>query len=155
MLELLPALRHDDTQGVSAAARAPRRMRRHAPVNETPLPTPSAVLASMLDKADYGMLLVTEDLHVLHANPVARAELDRDHPLQLLGRVLRVRSLRDLVPLHQALSDACLRGLRSTLALGEATQRLCLAVVPVPLAVCSGSAAFVMLGKPPVSAPMR
>jgi hypothetical protein len=40
----------------------------------------------MLDEIDYGMVLVGEGNHVLHVNHAARAELDADHPLQLLGR---------------------------------------------------------------------
>jgi hypothetical protein len=75
-------------------------------------------LALMLDEIDYGMVLLGEGNHVLHVNHAARAELDADHPLQLLGRELRARLSQDVAPLHDAL-QAAQRGLRRLLTLGE------------------------------------
>lgn len=88
-------------------------------------------LAAMLDEVDYGMLLLFDGHHVAHANHVARAELDRDHPLQLLGSELRARHEHDVAPLHTALVDACDRGLRRLLTLGSDQQRISVAVVPL------------------------
>ncbi len=51
-----------------------------------PRSAPPHWFALMLDEIDYGMLLLADDSVVLHANHVARAELDAEHPLQLLGR---------------------------------------------------------------------
>jgi DNA-binding CsgD family transcriptional regulator len=87
-------------------------------------------LALMLDEIDYGMVLVGEGNHVLHVNHAARAELDADHPLQLLGRELRARLSQDMVPLHDAL-QAAQRGLRRLLTMGERSAPFTLAVVPL------------------------
>ena len=62
--------------------------------------------AQMLDEVDYGMLLLADETHVVHANHAARRVMDDEHPLQLLGRELRVRRTRDLAPLHDALAGA-------------------------------------------------
>lgn len=90
--------------------------------------------ALMLDEIDYGMLLVADDRVVLHANHVARAELDSEHPLQLLGAELRTRCPQDVAPLRTALAAARERGLRRLLSLGHGEQRVCVAVVPLPAA---------------------
>jgi DNA-binding CsgD family transcriptional regulator len=90
----------------------------------------AASLALMLDEIDYGMLL-SDGQTVLHANHVARSELDAEHPLQLLGRELRLRRPQDVAPLRGALADARHRGLRRLLAIGEDTHRITLAVVPL------------------------
>jgi DNA-binding CsgD family transcriptional regulator len=92
---------------------------------------PAPWLALMLDEIDYGMLLLADESNVLHANHVARSELDAAHPLQLLGRQLRVRQATDLGPLRTALADAVKRGLRRLVTLGQGEQRITLAVVPL------------------------
>jgi DNA-binding CsgD family transcriptional regulator len=74
-------------------------------------------LALALDEVDFGMVLVADDGQVLHANHAARAELDDEHPLQLLGRELRARLAADAVALLDALS-AARRGLRVIVPLG-------------------------------------
>jgi DNA-binding CsgD family transcriptional regulator len=113
-------------------------------------PVKSAVnwFAMMLDEIDYGMLLVADDLHVVHANHAARAELDDEHPLQLLGSELRVRRPQDVAPLREAVGAARERGLRRLLALGADAQRLSVAVVPLPAAPGSAAAmTLLVLGK--------
>jgi len=120
--------------------RGPERRRRPSPL--------SGLLAAMLDEIDYGMLLVADGLHLLHANHVARAELDAEHPLQLLGEELRARQPHDVAPLHGALNDACRRRLRRLVTLGDGSQRVCLAVVPIPVpGDATPTSAVVMLGK--------
>ena len=120
--------------------RGPERRRRPSPL--------SGLLAAMLDEIDYGMLLVADGLHLLHANHVARAELDAEHPLQVLGRELRARQPHDVAPLHGALTDACRRRLRRLVTLGDGSQRVCLAVVPIPVpGDATPTSALVMLGK--------
>jgi DNA-binding CsgD family transcriptional regulator len=104
--------------------------------------------AQMLDEIDYGMLLLADEKHVVHANHAIRRMLDEEHPLQLLGNELRVRRARDLAPLHQALANATQRGLRSLLTLGDADLRVSLAVVPLPpFADDDSPAALLVLGK--------
>jgi len=103
--------------------------------------------AQMLDEIDYGMLLLTDETQVVHANHAARRALDDEHPLQLLGHELRVRRARDLAPLHQALADAAQRGLRSLLTLGSEDRRVSVAVVPLPSFDDDRHAALLMFGK--------
>jgi DNA-binding CsgD family transcriptional regulator len=94
--------------------------------------TPWRWMAAMLDEIDYGMLLVVDGMWVIHANHVARAELDDEHPLQMLGQQIRVRRTQDIAPLRDALADAATRGLRRLLTLGDERHRVSLAVVPLP-----------------------
>ena len=103
--------------------------------------------ALMLDEIDYGMLLVADERTVLHANHVARAELDHEHPLQLLGMELRVRQAQDLVPLRDALAAARERRMRRLLSLGQAAQRVSVAVVPLPAAPGEAPLTLLMFGK--------
>jgi DNA-binding CsgD family transcriptional regulator len=120
-----------------------------------PQPAPHAardalpgLLAASMDEIDYGLLLVAEDGQALHANHAARAELDHEHPLQLLGRTLRARASRDVAPLYDALAAACGRRLRRMLTLGEGAQRVAVAVVPLSAQAGAGAgAALLMLGK--------
>jgi DNA-binding CsgD family transcriptional regulator len=95
-------------------------------------------LAQMIDEIDYGMLLLTADGQLLHANHAARAELDAGHPLQLSGRTLRARWAQDVAPLHDALA-AAQRGLRRLLTVGAGEQRVSVAVVPLGTAGTFGT----------------
>jgi DNA-binding CsgD family transcriptional regulator len=98
---------------------------------QPPAARPPHWLALMLDEVDYGMLLLADETTVMHANHVARTELDADHPLQLLCSTLRLRRVQDVTPLRDALSDAQRRGLRRLVSLGEGAHRMTLAVVPL------------------------
>jgi DNA-binding CsgD family transcriptional regulator len=89
------------------------------------------LMTQMLDEIDYGLLLLGDGHHVLHANHAARASLNAQHPLQLLGQELRARLAKDVAPLHMALHGAR-RGLRKLLTVGEGGQRAGIAVVPLP-----------------------
>lgn len=110
-------------------------------------------LAAALDEIDYGMLLLDEDALLMHANQAARAELDAQHPLQLLGRELRAREPRDVAPLHAALHDARRRGLRRLLSLGSGAHHAGVSVVPLPaLGADERGATLVILGKRQVGA---
>lgn len=88
-------------------------------------------LAATLDEVDYGMLLLVDTNRLVHANHAARVELDRDHPLQLLGRELRARDPHDVAPLQAALQNAAQRGLRKLVSLGTGGQRMSASVVPL------------------------
>lgn len=90
-----------------------------------------ACLTRMLDEIDYGMLLVTSDGQVLYLNHTARLEMDSDHPLQMIGRMLRAQRPQDVPPLHEALSSAQ-RGLRRLVSLGEGDNKTTVSVVPLP-----------------------
>jgi DNA-binding CsgD family transcriptional regulator len=104
-------------------------------------------LARMLDEIDYGMLLVADERTVLHANHAARAELDDQHPLQLLGSELRVRCPQDVTPLHDALRCARERGVRRLLRLGEGDHRASLAVVPLAAAGGDDGLTLLVIGR--------
>ena len=102
----------------------------------------------MLDEIDYGMLLLSDRLEVLHANHVARSELDERHPLRLVGSELRARHLPDQAALHEAMQSAGRRGLRRLLTVGVSPQVLNVAVVPLAASEIGRAAAMlVMLGK--------
>ena len=103
-------------------------------------------LARMLDVVDYGMLLVAEGGCVVFANQVARAEMDHEHPLQLLGHDLRARCPRDVVSLHTALAGALHRGVQILLTLGGAPDK-CIHAAVVPLADAGEPAAAIVFGK--------
>ena len=102
----------------------------------------------MLDEVDYGMLLLNDRLDVLHVNHVARAELDAQHPLQLRAGVLLTTRPADATTLHDALQGAAQRGLRRLISVGEGTQSVGVAVVPLAGARPEqGAAMLVVLGK--------
>lgn len=95
---------------------------------------PAHWYAQMLDEIDYGVLLLAGTTTVLHANHVARSELDAEHPLQLLGQQLRLRASVDVAALHAAVAAAQNKGLRRLLSVGQGAHRITLAVVPLPRA---------------------
>ena len=108
-------------------------------------------LKRMLDEVDYGMLLVDHDAQVLHLNHAARLELDREHPLQMLGQTLRAHRAQDVAPLYDALA-AAQRGLRQLLPLGDPAQGVNVSVLPLPAATGrrgedGGNATLIVLGK--------
>jgi DNA-binding CsgD family transcriptional regulator len=110
-------------------------------------PPSSRWFALMLDEIDYGMLLVADDRTVLHANHVARAELDHEHPLQLLGHELRVRRPQDVAPLREALAAARERGLRRLVRLGDAAHAVSVAVVPLSAPAGEEALTLLVFGK--------
>ena len=113
---------------------SPRRPVALSPLNmdhHEPGPT-QRWLTCMLDEVDYGMLLVTGERHLAHANKAARRDLDAQHPLQLLGQELRARLAQDVAQLHIALHEATHQGRRRLLRLGEGTARCSVAVIPLP-----------------------
>jgi DNA-binding CsgD family transcriptional regulator len=124
---------------VAARYRGPDR-RRQTAVTEA---AQNAWFSLMLDEIDYGLVLLDAQGKLLHANHAARAELDAEHPLQLLGWELLPRTLKDQQALHEALEAASQRALRRLLTLGEGAGRCSVAVVP--LAAPQGSAGAVLL----------
>lgn len=105
-------------------------------------------LSAALDEIDYGIVLLGADGRVQHANQVALAEFDAQHPLLLSFGELRARRGCDAQALLGALHDAQGRGLRRLLTLGEGTQQVSASVVP--LSTPGGT--LVILGKRKVSA---
>jgi DNA-binding CsgD family transcriptional regulator len=104
-------------------------------------------LAAALDEIDYGVLLVDDELQLLHVNHAARRELDEAHPLMLQGRSLQPRHPRDLPDLQHAL-DGSLRGLRRMIAIGDEGHEVTISVVPLPtIGADARRATLVMLGR--------
>ena len=102
----------------------------HGPERRSTAMQGSRLLSLMLDEVGYGMVLLSENFHVLLLNHAARAELDDDHPLQVVGRELRARRPQDMAPLQDALT-AARRGLRRLVTLGERHEPFSMAVVPL------------------------
>jgi DNA-binding CsgD family transcriptional regulator len=115
------------------------------PERRTPRPD---WLTATLDEVDYGMILLTEAGHFVHANQVAYGELDGEHPLQLSGREVRARHVNDGVALHAALQNAAHRGMRKLLTLGDNRLRVSISVVPICAEPAPGEASVLLiLGK--------
>ena len=94
-------------------------------------PTIRHWLAAALDELDYGIVLLFDDMRIVHVNEAALAELDDCHPLQLIGGELRARFARDVAPLHEAVTAASTRGIRKLLTLGKDGQRGSVSVIPL------------------------
>ena len=106
------------------------------------------MFAQMLDEIDFGMLLLDDELEVVHINQVARCQLDAQHPLQLRGAALRARQPADGAIWAGALKGATQHGLRRLLSLGAGSQAVNVAVVPLSAPAQGGGAAIlVVLGK--------
>lgn len=124
MLDVLNAERGDTVESSWASASD----------EPTPARRPEALahwLLATLDEVDYGIVLIADSGHTVHANHAARAELDDHHPLELVGGTLRTRRAADMPLLTQALDNAARRGLRRLLTLGEPERRVGIAVVPI------------------------
>ena len=95
------------------------------------------VMAAILDEVDYGLMLLSADGLVVHANHAALRELGSSHPLELRSRRLRARDAQEQQPLSDALDAARHRGVRCLLNLGSSDARIGLSIVPLPLALSS------------------
>lgn len=91
------------------------------------------LMACVLDEVDYGLMLLSADGLVVHANHAALRELGSAHPLELRSRRLRARDAQEQPVLSDALEGARQRGARSLLNLGSGAARVGLSIVPLPL----------------------
>ena len=115
------------------------------PIGDGNEPGVAQRLSRLLDVVPYGMLLVHDDGQVLFSNQAARYELDESHPLQLMGRQIKVRRPQDVAPLREAIANAARRGLQRMVTLGDTdTETVTIAVAPAGDAL-PGHAADVML----------
>lgn len=97
------------------------------------------LMACVLDEIDYGLMLLSADGLVAHANHAALRELGSNHPLELRSRRLRARDPQEHQSLMAALDAARLRGARSLLNFVGAEARLGLSIVPLPLPLSNHS----------------
>ena len=105
-------------------------------------------LTATLDEVDYGMILLSDTGHIVHANQLAYSDLDGEHPLQLNGRELRARHVNDSLALNTALQNASQRGMRKLLTVGDNRLRVSISVVPICADAAPGEASILLiLGK--------
>jgi len=130
--ELRGALAQADARPLALSATARERERRYSGPERRRAPAQSQRrLAQVLDEVDYGLLVLTPEGRVCHANRAALRELERGHPLVLLGDELQAAYPQDVQLLQDALYGAAQRGLRRLLKLGDAGDRVTVAVVPL------------------------
>jgi DNA-binding CsgD family transcriptional regulator len=106
------------------------------------------LMAAVLDEVDYGLMLLSADGLVVHANHAVLREMGSTHPLELRSRRLRSREPLEQQLLADALEAARHRGVRCMLNLGSGEARIGLSIVPLPLALsrqASGNAVLMTL----------
>ena len=89
------------------------------------------LLAATLDELDYGVVLLTPGMRVLHLNDAARSCIEEGHALHIVGDELRARAGRDVASLAQSIGAAAQRGMRKLLGLGTGEQRTSVSIVPL------------------------
>ncbi len=95
-----------------------------------PSDLPSELLVSMLDEMDYGVLLVDAQLHIRHANHLARYELNAGQVLRKVDGQLYTAQAHHQAELVQAAWRAEM-GHRSMIEVGSDHTKFSLAVVPL------------------------
>ncbi len=90
----------------------------------------SRLQGMLLDELAHGVVLTTRQRRILHANPMARAELDRAQFLQANGDLLSCADDSDLHRLSEAMALA-VSGERSLCTLVDEFRSLSVAVLPV------------------------
>jgi DNA-binding CsgD family transcriptional regulator len=126
---------------------APAAPRASASIPALPMvPVMAQMLAAVVDEVDYGLLLVTPEARLVHANRAAVSHLADDHPLVLDGAQLHARRRADDARLHDAI-EAGARGLRRLLRLEHRDDEVPVAVVPVAPLNDGPGAVLLVLGK--------
>ena len=104
------------------------------------------LLACVLDEVDYGLLMLSADGVVVHANHAARTELESTASLRLSGQRLVSRTASEQRQLDGALAAARDGGLRSMLSFETGGHgRIGLSVVPLPVALTEAHAGHAVL----------
>jgi DNA-binding CsgD family transcriptional regulator len=106
------------------------------------------LLACVLDEVDYGLLMLSADGLVVHANHAARKELESSTSLRLVGQRLVGRTATEQRQLERALAAARDDGLRTMLTIatqGSGQDRVGLSVVPLPVALTKTHAGHAVL----------
>jgi DNA-binding CsgD family transcriptional regulator len=106
------------------------------------------LLACVLDEVDYGLLMLSADGLVVHANHAARTELASTTSLCLAGKRLVSRTAAEQRQLDTALAAARDDGLRTMLTIatnGGGQDRLGLSIVPLPAALTQAHAGHAVL----------
>ena len=105
------------------------------------------LLACVLDEVDYGLLMLSADGAVVHANHAARTELASTTSLRLVGRRLVSRTASEQRQLDDALAAARDGGRRTmlTIATVGGQGRVGLSIVPLPAALTEAHAGHAVL----------
>jgi DNA-binding CsgD family transcriptional regulator len=104
------------------------------------------LLACVLDEVDYGLLMLSADGLVVHANHAARSELESTTSLRLSGQRLVSRTASEQRQLDKALAAARDQGLRTLLTIATDGQgRIGLSIVPLPVALTHAHAGHAVL----------
>ena len=107
------------------------------------------LLACVLDEVDYGLLMLSADGAVVHANHAARTELASTTSLRLVGQRLVSRTASEQRQLDDALAAARDGGRRTMLTIAIATGggqgRVGLSIVPLPAALTQAHAGHAVL----------
>jgi DNA-binding CsgD family transcriptional regulator len=93
----------------------------------------SQLLAFMLEEIDYGMLLVDDQLRVLHMNNAARRRFDGGHTIEVSNGRMTAQSAQDMHTVRDAVLAATGRMRRGLLELHRQGRREVYAVVPLQL----------------------
>jgi DNA-binding CsgD family transcriptional regulator len=113
---------------------------------------PAVLLLRMLDEIDYGLIVLGAEAQILHANQLARQELNGERFIRLRQDRLAPSSARHGAILEEALSKAG-GGQRSLVTLSGADGGLALSIVPLDPGASSAvpaadaPSALVILGK--------
>ena len=89
-------------------------------------------MALVLDEIDYGIFLVDSEHRVAHANHAALAQLRRSACLLLAAGELRAADARQGLALNAAIRAAATHGLRRLVSLGDGSERIAVAIIPLP-----------------------
>ena len=89
-------------------------------------------MALVLDEIDYGVILVDAQHRVAHANHAALAQLRRSAWVLLAAGELRAADARQGLALNAAIRAAATQGLRRLVNLGEGSERIAVAIIPLP-----------------------
>ena len=104
------------------------------------------LLACVLDEVDYGLLMLSADGVVVHANQAARSELVSTTSLRLSGQRLVSRTASEQRQLDKALAAARDQGLRTLLTIAaDGRDRIGLSIVPLPAALTHAHAGHAVL----------
>lgn len=117
------------------------------PASASPVTTVWKWLTAALDELDYGMVVLSDDMNVVHCNEAASVELDDCHPLEVSNNELRARLARDVAPLHAAVESAARRGLRKLLTLGKDEHRASVSVIPLTASETGARAVLIVFAK--------
>lgn len=96
-----------------------------------PVPAMDALMECVLEEIDYGVMLVTANARICHANHRALRECGASRPMQVQGGHVAPRKALDREPFFRALAAAS-RGRRAMFSLEFEGATLSLAVVPLP-----------------------